>query len=432
MDNDGARGSRRPTDAGDQAVPDETAPSPGTADAQAVSAALSAEGEAKPETEAEAEAGTSTEAEAGPVASAGTGAEGGRRFGPDAEAKVAAKAEAEAKAKAKAAVKTDAKAEAVADVEADADAEAKAEGKAKARGFALATTAAAKPKEQAVGKPSKPALAGAVLVGLVLLAVPLAVATVGGGDHSGKKEQPVAFGGLHKPGDSGYVPGVTDPKLGPAPTDGTGGGGGNGGNGGGGGGGAPSTSPSGGAGGKAGDGTPEKPGGAPNAGAPKGDKAHSVSVTALAGPGCPSSTGGGYRLIGHNEDWHTRIGSSPGNGCSGRFSTVPMTGASNKDGENSVLWTFDTGQVQNGTCQLSVYVPSGGIKDVGGAPAYYTVGGSAFTVDQTSNQDSWVDVGSYPVSGGSLTVKLHDRGIDWGSRSGAHLAAGAMRAICKP
>lgn len=485
MDNDGAGGSRRPGDAGERGVPEPGAPAeaaaapepggvqgvpawqrpkphagetspdgdakpepaadgiaqPGTiADAKVwlgagVGANTTADGEAKA-TEATAEAGAEanaqTEAKTEAVAKADGKAKSSAKTKASAKPKPGAETKPKAEAKAEVEAKADAKAEAGA--EAKVDAEAKAEGKAKARGLALAATTAAKPEERAVGKPSRPALAGAVLVGLVLLAVPLAVATVGG-DHKSKKEQPVAFGGERKPGDSGYVPGVTDPKLGPPPSSGTGDGSG----GGNGGGGNPSTGPSGGPsgkpGGKASPGAPAQPGGngTPSSGAPKsGDKANTVSVTALAGPGCSDANGSGYREIGRYSDWHTRTGGSPASGCSGRFTTVPMTGARNKDGANSVLWTFQTGKVQSGNCRLAVYVPDGGIKDVGGAPAYYTVGGASFTVDQTANRGSWVDAGAYPVSGGSLTVQLHDRGIDYDGRSGAHLAAAAMRATCKP
>ncbi|MFD8785908.1 hypothetical protein ACFV04_26945, partial [Kitasatospora sp. NPDC059599] len=160
------------------------------------------------------------------------------------------------------------------------------------------------------------------------------------------------------------------------------------------------------------------------------------SYAAYAGPGC-SSDGTGYSEKGRSsgsKDWVTR--SDGGGGCSGQFTSVPMSGDRNKDDENSVVWTFTTGRVSTGTCRLSVYIPNGGdLKAVGGAPAYYTVqdGGStsgSFSINQPQNLGRWVNVGTYPVSGNRIAVVLHTRGIDWGSTAGAHLAASTVKADC--
>ncbi|MEU1284199.1 hypothetical protein ABZ449_08025, partial [Kitasatospora sp. NPDC005856] len=163
------------------------------------------------------------------------------------------------------------------------------------------------------------------------------------------------------------------------------------------------------------------------------------SYTGTAGPGC-SSAGTGYAEKGRSagsKDWVTR--SDDAGGCGGQFTSVPMSGDRNKDDENSVVWTFTTGQVSSGSCRLSVHVPDNGdTKAVGGAPAYYTVqrdGGSgatlgSFSVNQPQNLGRWVSAGTYPVSGGRIAVVLHTRGIDWGSTAGAHLAASTVKADC--
>jgi hypothetical protein len=44
----------------------------------------------------------------------------------------------------------------------------------------------------------------------------------------------------------------------------------------------------------------------------------------------------------------------------------------------------------------------------------------------------WVSVGTFPLSGGQIAVKLHTRGQDWvgDTVTYAHLAASAVRAEC--
>ncbi|MGA5824024.1 hypothetical protein ACPC54_40030 [Kitasatospora sp. NPDC094028] len=62
-------------------------------------------------------------------------------------------------------------------------------------------------------------------------------------------------------------------------------------------------------------------------------------------------------------------------------------------------------------------------------------GGSAgsFSINQTANQGSWVDAGSYAYRG-ALSVTLHTRGLDWSGdgKTYAHHAASAVRATCTP
>ncbi|MFJ2189703.1 hypothetical protein ACIOJE_17440 [Kitasatospora sp. NPDC087861] len=161
------------------------------------------------------------------------------------------------------------------------------------------------------------------------------------------------------------------------------------------------------------------------------------SYAGYAGPGCDAA-GTGYSEKGRSsgsKDWVTR--SDGGGGCGGRFTSVPMSGDRSKDDENSVVWTFTTGQVSSGSCRLSVYIPNNGdLKAVGGAPAYYTVqndgGGTlgSFSINQPQNLGQWVSAGTYPVSGSRIAVVLHTRGIDWGGTAGAHLAASTVKADC--
>ncbi|MGW2250917.1 hypothetical protein ACWCXH_12025 [Kitasatospora sp. NPDC001660] len=180
---------------------------------------------------------------------------------------------------------------------------------------------------------------------------------------------------------------------------------------------------------------PQQP--APQQPVPPAKPADPPPVVTVLGPGCSGK--GSYRENGRFskgiEGWISNSGGWSGDGCNGSYTSVPMYGDASKDDPSaSVVWTFTVGNVS--TCALSVYVPaSGDVTKVGGHPTYYTVqsGGSgrSFIVNQTSSQGSWVDVGSFAYSGGSLAVTLHTRGVDWGGGvSHAHHAASAIRATC--
>lgn len=155
---------------------------------------------------------------------------------------------------------------------------------------------------------------------------------------------------------------------------------------------------------------------------------------AVAGPGCGGSTSmqlNGWYDKGQ-EGWRRNSGGYTGDGCGGGFSSVPMSGDANDDKSNSVVWTFTTGPVTTGTCNLSVFVPDGDIKAVGGAPTYYTVQDRSFEVNQVAHRGQWVSAGTFPLSGGRIAVVLHSRGNDWkgGTQTYAHHAASAVRANC--
>ncbi|MDH6108926.1 cell division septation protein DedD [Kitasatospora sp. MAP12-15] len=185
---------------------------------------------------------------------------------------------------------------------------------------------------------------------------------------------------------------------------------------------------------------PQQP--APPAAAAKAAPPAAPSYAGVAGPFC-SNAGTTFQQNGWFDQgqagWVVNSGGGyAGSGCNGNFTSMPMSGAANKDAGNSVVWTFNTGSVSSGSCTISVYVPDDGdIKAVGGAPAYYTVqngSGSAgsFNVNQVGNRGSWVSAGTFPVSNGKIAVTMHDRGQDWTdtAKTYAHDAASAVRANC--
>jgi hypothetical protein len=171
---------------------------------------------------------------------------------------------------------------------------------------------------------------------------------------------------------------------------------------------------------------------------------------ALAGYGCPGSPDVSFSVHGVFSDGldgfsNVRSGGWDRGGCDGQFEAMPMSGsAATGDPSNFALWTFRTGTIVRGTCQVSVYVPHGAsIHDVGGDPARYRVYDSAgtsglvagsFTVDQLKTRGQWVNTGSYPVTSGVLTVELTSAGQDWVGSVVTHarLAAAQALVFCSP
>ncbi|MGW2014950.1 hypothetical protein [Streptomyces sp. NPDC001927] len=167
---------------------------------------------------------------------------------------------------------------------------------------------------------------------------------------------------------------------------------------------------------------------------------------AVAGPGC-TGAGTGFSRRGWytdgKEGWRQfGTGGYGSSGCNGDFFAMPMSGHNGSDAKNSMLWTFRTGAVTTGTCQVAVHIPNNSdIKAVGGKPSYYTVhagdSGSSpflgsFTVNQPSQLGRWVGAGSFRITGGQLAVKLHDRGQDWSgsTKTYAHHGGDAVRVQC--
>ncbi|MYS78679.1 hypothetical protein [Embleya scabrispora] len=208
-------------------------------------------------------------------------------------------------------------------------------------------------------------------------------------------------------------------------------------------------------GGAPGGGTAPAPGGTPGGSTAKppvappaqpGSLAPKQTFTGTSGYGCANSGTSGFAEVGRYSDgskgWYT-VGSGgwTKDGCNGKFVAVPMSGDKNKDDASArVLWWFDVGAATR-SCRLSVYVPAGSGRDVGGNPAqYYVLRGKEedktgawydkFTVDQVADKGRWVSAGTFPVSNGRIAVKLVTRGVDWGGTTGAHLAAGQVQASC--
>lgn len=280
---------------------------------------------------------------------------------------------------------------------------------------------------------SKPVLAAAGIAGLVLLSVPLLIAGLLPDDDNTPTRalpDPAAYADEGDP-QAGFVPGMAQERQQPLPPVGlypT-----------------PQTPP-----GPVG-GTPaappEVPAGTPDPAVPEqpaqqpNDVARKAAFTALGGPGCGGSSFSrpGYYTDG-NKGWSSSKGAYVGGGCDGSYFSVPMSGDRNKDGDNSAVWRFTTGDVKQGSCQVSVYVPRGDLTKVGGDPSYYTV----YQSDQTSNpvgdfqifqvreQGNWVNAGRFPVTDGRLTVKLHSRGVDWTDKGPtyAHHAAAQLKLDC--
>ncbi|MEV5594291.1 hypothetical protein [Streptomyces sp. NPDC052496] len=170
-----------------------------------------------------------------------------------------------------------------------------------------------------------------------------------------------------------------------------------------------------------------------------------VTYEGIAGPGCPTPPRGGYHQAGvHGEvgvGWYGLTGGSTREGgCSGQFTSVPMSGDPNKDTDNNIMWWWEPGP-ESRSCQVLVYVPSGpSERDVQGSPTHYQVltdpfnPGSkvgAFTVDQVAHRGSWQQAGAFPVRQNKIGVKLMDRGDNHSpGRDRAHHGAGAVKVVC--
>ncbi|MCZ7459697.1 adhesin [Streptomyces sp. WMMC940] len=162
-----------------------------------------------------------------------------------------------------------------------------------------------------------------------------------------------------------------------------------------------------------------------------------------AGPGCPNGVRTQGRYSDGRDGWYeVGSGGHRGNGCDGRFIAVPMSGARDQDGGNTVTWSWHPGSGYS-TCSVAVRVPwSHREEDVAGDPTRYHVladardSGSvlaAFEIGQRTMRGGLVVVNDLPVREGELAVQLVDRGRNWGygGRDGAHHAAAQIRADCR-
>jgi hypothetical protein len=168
----------------------------------------------------------------------------------------------------------------------------------------------------------------------------------------------------------------------------------------------------------------------------------------VAGPGCPDSTTRWYtKDLDYTQGWlHSTTGGYSGDGCDGSYVSEPMSGDANKyDASQGVIWHWDfSAKFTRASCALSVYVPNNGDHTyVGGNPTHYffwnqdyaygmnlTPTGS-FDVSQVNNLGAWVRQGSFDVSGGIVTLKMVNTGVDWtSSTKQAHHAAADVRLNC--
>jgi hypothetical protein len=299
----------------------------------------------------------------------------------------------------------------------------------------------------ASGRIPKPMIAAAAMVGLTLIGLPLLLSHLGSSAPHLAPGPPAPPGYSQQAGNSGFVPGgfptagpnaaappgalspaqsaaaphhvaqvaAGGPNLSSGGTSGGGSGGTSGGS----------------SGGSSGGTTGGQPGAAP------------ARYAATAGSGCTSAGVTVHAYGWYNQGrsgWQTNTaGGYTGDGCDGKYASMPMSGNANQDdSSNFVLWTFATGQVSSGSCQVQVYIPDdSSITAVGGTSAFYTVADGSgpvgsFTVDQVAHRGQWMNAGTYPVSGGQLDVQLHSRGVDYSNSGGdnAHLAAAAVQVSC--
>ncbi|MEU8737890.1 hypothetical protein [Streptomyces halstedii] len=323
-----------------------------------------------------------------------------------------------------------------------------------------------------IGRPGKALLAGAAIAGLLLVSVPFLVRTGDGGSGrpaageesgtvlgQGETAAPGAFAaaspGTPQTKEKDQDKGGQEAKEGQAPV--TAGGapapgadpatGGDKGSGEAIDGGKDATAP-----GTAASASPDAPSAkkssSPQTSAPKAQMqaASTVVYSAVAGPGCPVPSGGGYKQHNYFADgtkgWYTRTtGGWTGDGCNGGYAAVPMSGSTTTDAKNRVMWWWRPGTTAR-TCQISVFVPhSNTTLYVGGHPTTYhvlvdandrTTKYDSFTVNQASLRGRWVDAGTFSMKGATIGVKLLDRGDDWSSGWGkAHHAAAQMKVTCR-
>jgi translation initiation factor IF-2 len=165
----------------------------------------------------------------------------------------------------------------------------------------------------------------------------------------------------------------------------------------------------------------------------------------VAGHGCPTDARKGAKNVGWwaegNDGWlGFSSGGFTGNGCSGQFASMPMSGFRTQDDPTFYsLWWFEVGTASK-SCAVETYVPTPtDAIYVSGKPAYYSVMTSetgpeigTFTVDQRVNRGRWVSVGSYSVSAGRVVIQLHNRGEDWtvDAPTYEHIGVGQIRVTC--
>ena len=192
---------------------------------------------------------------------------------------------------------------------------------------------------------------------------------------------------------------------------------------------------------------PSSPASAPASGSkpanPAPKRPAAATFTAVTGDACQHDDSRGYQVIGRYTDgdrgWYGRSsGGWTGDGCSGAFDALPMSGFRDRDDTSAfVVWWFRPTNVRQGSCAISVYIPTGReYEDVAGRPAFYNVIGgkddyrrtSGFKIDQVANRGRWINAGSYPLRNGQIGVQMVTRGED---PNNEHLAAAQVKAACR-
>ncbi len=150
------------------------------------------------------------------------------------------------------------------------------------------------------------------------------------------------------------------------------------------------------------------------------------------GPGC-----GGYTNVGSYRDGKKGWVDHGDGRCGSTFVSIPMSGDARRDDTSAYAqWTFAV----SGSCEVSVFVPNGGLEEVGGNPTVYYVFDrngvsgtpmASFAIKQVDKRGQWVRAGKFRASG-NLTVQLLTRGQDWNGSgpTHAHHAASAIKADC--
>jgi hypothetical protein len=129
--------------------------------------------------------------------------------------------------------------------------------------------------------------------------------------------------------------------------------------------------------------------------------------TEVAGVGCPSSPNDGISLAAASTGpgWTTAGGGWTGNGCDGS-SVWTMDPNGNQASPSTLTWFFYP-SMRASSCQLAVFVPSQNALGVG---TYQIAAGAtslgSVSIDQAGSPGEWVPLGSYPATGGMLTVQL--------------------------
>jgi hypothetical protein len=253
------------------------------------------------------------------------------------------------------------------------------------------------------------------LIALVLLAVPVAVAirwtsaTVSASVSAPPASVATSTPGPTEPAPLFSEPAIPDPTPTPEPTMSYGG----------------SASPD--------------PHHSPSSAAPA-QPATTGAFAAIAGPGCRETTAAGsYAAYPAGWPVSTVAGGFTGNGCTGRFWAVPMSGSAKMDDSDThVLWWFSTAPVMRGKCDIWVFVPKAKrALDVAGDPTVYQVLRGrdddrvidTFSIRQQQKQGTWVKGGTFANDGGQIAVRLRNRGAGTGD---ARHAAAQIVTNCKP